>query len=113
MHFNMGRGLQRGRRQISRMKHRRARLGVQGTGPNPASGCTLAGVEPGREVAVLGFANLPAEQRQRLQAFGLLPGRRVRVLSRNPLIIVQVEQTELAIEVEIAAGVLVEERAGG
>lgn len=111
MRFQMGRGQKQGR--YGRMKHRRACPGGLWGSQNPASARTLAGIEPGREVAVLGFADIPAEQRQHLQSYGLLPGRRVRVLSRNPLIIVQVEQTELAIEVEIAAGVLVEERAGG
>jgi len=68
---------------------------------------TLATVKPGREVLVTGYGNLSGSQRQHLQAYGLLPGRRVRVIAQRPVTIVQVEETELAFEGGIAAGVLV------
>ncbi len=68
---------------------------------------TLADVPPGREVQVTGYGELNSGQRQHLQAYGLLPGRRVKVLSQNPVTIVQVEQTELAFERNVAARVLV------
>ena len=64
----------------------------------PVEGRTLAGVKPGREVLVTGYGNLSGGQRQHLQAYGLLPGRRVRVLAQRPVTIVQVEETELAFE---------------
>ncbi len=68
---------------------------------------TLADVPPGREVQVTGYGELNSSQRQHLQAYGLLPGRRVKVLSQHPVTIVQVEQTELAFERNVAARVLV------
>lgn len=68
---------------------------------------TLAGVEPGREVSVVGYLPMPGFQRRHLQAYGLLPGRRVLVLAQRPVTIVQVEQTELAFEISVAANVLV------
>lgn len=68
---------------------------------------TLAGVKPGREVLITGYGDLSGSQRQHLQAYGLLPGRRVRVLAQRPVTIVQVEETELAFEGGIASGVLV------
>lgn len=68
---------------------------------------TLAGVEPGREVSVAGYLNLPGGEQQHLQAYGLLPGRRIRVLAQRPVTIVQIEQTELAFEGAVAASVLV------
>lgn len=69
---------------------------------------TLAGVKPGREVLVTGFlAVLSGGQMQHLQAYGLLPGRRIRVLAQHPVTIVQVEQTELAFEGSLARGILV------
>ena len=68
---------------------------------------TLADVQPGREVQITGYGELNSSQRQHLQAYGLLPGRRVRALSQHPVTIVQVEQTELAFERGIAARVLV------
>ena len=70
---------------------------------------TLADVPPGREVQITGYGELNSSQRQHLQAYGLLPGRRVKVLSQNPVTIVQVEQTELAFERNVAARVLVGE----
>jgi Fe2+ transport system protein FeoA len=73
----------------------------------PVEGRTLAGVKPGREVSVTGYSGLSGGQRQHLQAYGLLPGRRVRVIAQRPVTIVQVEETELAFEGGIAAGVLV------
>ena len=68
---------------------------------------TLADAPPGREVQVTGYGELNSSQRQHLQAYGLLPGRRVKVLSQRPVTIVQVEQTELAFERGVAARVLV------
>ncbi len=68
---------------------------------------TLAGVEPGREVSVTGYLGGCAGLRRHLQAYGLLPGRRIRVLSQHPVTIVQIEQTELAFETSVAACVLV------
>jgi len=68
---------------------------------------TLAGVEPGREVSVTGYLGSCAGLRRHLQAYGLLPGRRIRVLSQHPVTIVQIEQTELAFETSVAACVLV------
>jgi Fe2+ transport system protein FeoA len=68
---------------------------------------TLASVQPGCDVLITGYGNLSGSQRQHLQAYGLTPGRRVRVLAQRPVTIVQVEQTELAFESGIAARVLV------
>ena len=68
---------------------------------------TLAGVQPGREVQITGYGDLNGSQRQHLQGYGLLPGRRVKVLSQHPVTIVQVEQTELAFERNVASRVLV------
>ena len=68
---------------------------------------TLADVPPGREVQITGYGELNSSQRQHLQAYGLLPGRRVKVLSQHPVTIVQVEQTELAFERGVAVRVLV------
>lgn len=68
----------------------------------------LAHVRPGQQVSVAGFALLAPAQRQHLQAYGLLPGRKIIVLAQNPVTIVLVEQTELAFESEVARQVLVE-----
>jgi len=75
--------------------------------PEGSSVRTLASVKPGCEVLVTGYGHLSGGQRQHLQAYGLVPGRRVRVIAQQPVTIVQVEETELAFEGGIAAGVLV------
>jgi len=59
-------------------------------------------------VVVLGYDHLADSQRQYLQAYGILPGRSVCVIARTPVTIVQVEQTELAFENEIAKRVIVQ-----
>ena len=76
----------------------------------PATGkpLDLAHVRPGQQVIVSGFARLAPSHRQHLQAYGLLPGRQLTVLSQNPVTIVLVEQTELAFENEIARQIMVE-----
>ena len=71
---------------------------------------TLAGARPGHEVAIVGFAGGAGDLHERLLAYGLIPGRTLRVLAQKPLTVVQVEHTELALEreladcVEVAAG---------
>jgi Fe2+ transport system protein FeoA len=68
---------------------------------------TLADVFPGKRALIAGLGDLPAEQIHRLQAYGILPGRLVRVLMNRPMIIVQVEQTELALEESIARQIFI------
>lgn len=80
---------------------------------NPALGVVdqpkpLSQARSGQEVKIIGFGDLSPANRQHLQAYGLMPGRSVRVLAQRPVTIVLVEQTELAFEAEIAAQVLVE-----
>lgn len=76
--------------------------------PSAAGKVTLAGVKPGETVRIMDLENLPDSYQRHLQAYGLLPGRSVRVLSNQPLIILQIEQTELAIEISVAQQVFVE-----
>jgi Fe2+ transport system protein FeoA len=68
----------------------------------------LTGLRPGSRARVATLEALPADQRERLQAYGLVPGQWVRVVQHAPVTVVQVEQTELALEAQIARGVQVE-----
>lgn len=68
---------------------------------------TLADVFPGKRALIAGIGDLPDEQTHRLQAYGILPGRLVRVLSKRPMVIVQVEQTELALEESVARQIFI------
>jgi Fe2+ transport system protein FeoA len=69
---------------------------------------TLADVLPGEGAKLTGFApELPSERWAHLQAYGLVPGRYVRVLQHNPVTVVQVEHCEIALEGELAAQIRV------
>ncbi len=74
------------------------------------SGCTLADVPPGCQARVAGFSgNLKPDRSAYLQAYGLMPGHWVRVVQHSPVMVVQVEHTEIAIEQEMALEVNVDE----
>ncbi len=51
---------------------------------------------------------LPQSKRLQLQAYGLAPGRRIRVLQQVPVTVVKADHTELALDSDLAAAVLVE-----
>ncbi len=63
---------------------------------------------PGSEVRVTQLGALPTSKRLQLEAYGLAPGRRLRVLQQSPVTVVQVDYTELALESDLAAAVSVE-----
>ncbi|MGD8759164.1 MAG: ferrous iron transport protein A [Anaerolineales bacterium] len=69
---------------------------------------TLADVPPGAEARVVGFNQMTEAQQAHLQAFGLARGRWARVLQHSPVTIVMADNTELALENEIARRVVVE-----
>ena len=69
---------------------------------------TLADVLPGEGAQLLGFApDFPPERWAHLQAYGLVPGRFVRVLQHAPVTVVQVEHCEIALENELACQIRV------
>jgi Fe2+ transport system protein FeoA len=69
---------------------------------------TLADVIPGEGARLIGFApEFPPERWAHLQAYGLVPGRFVRVLQHNPVTVVQVEHCEIALEGELASQIRV------
>jgi Fe2+ transport system protein FeoA len=57
---------------------------------------------------VVGFDTPAIEQQTQLQAYGLIAGRMVRVVQHAPVTVVQIDQTELALEGELADGIQVE-----
>jgi len=70
-----------------------------------SGGMTMAEAAPGADIILESYGDVDADLSRSLQAYGLLPGRRVRVLSQRPVTMVQIEQTELAIENQIARGI--------
>jgi Fe2+ transport system protein FeoA len=73
-----------------------------------SAGLTLDLVPEGKTVRILRFGQIGVEQGRHLQAYGMLPGRAVLVLAHNPLTILQIEQTELALENSVAHSVFVD-----
>jgi Fe2+ transport system protein FeoA len=64
---------------------------------------TLADVPLGCSVRVAGFSpSLNPDRRAHLQAYGLVPGYQVLVLQQSPVTVVRVENTELALECDLA-----------
>jgi Fe2+ transport system protein FeoA len=72
-----------------------------------AGALTLADVAAGTEAMIDGLEGLSSESRHQLQAYGLAPGRTVRIVQQSPLTVVRVEHLDLAFEPQIARGVLV------
>jgi Fe2+ transport system protein FeoA len=69
---------------------------------------TLADLHPGEGAQLMGFApGLPQELWVHLQAYGLVPGRYVRVLQHNPVTVVQVEHCEIALEEDLACQICI------
>ena len=68
---------------------------------------TLLDVIPGEDAIITGFSGIGKTEEKSLYAYGFLPGRRVQVLSQSPVTIVQIEQTELAFEGQIAHSIQV------
>ncbi len=88
-------------------RHRRRQRCARGYETNEQC-MALCQVAPGSEVKIRGIERLNLPYRGHLQAYGLLPGRCIRVITQEPVTIIQVEQMELAFEKSIAEGILVE-----
>jgi Fe2+ transport system protein FeoA len=71
---------------------------------------TLADVTPGSTAKIKGFCEkLPKDRCSHLRAYGLAPGHLVKVLQHSPVTVIQIDHTELAIELELACEIQVEE----
>jgi Fe2+ transport system protein FeoA len=75
-----------------------------------AATLTLAETPTGAWATVREIGSLSPARRDHLHAYGIVPGRLLRVIRQANVSIVEVEHTELALEAEIARGVLVELR---
>jgi Fe2+ transport system protein FeoA len=77
--------------------------------PRRSSQLTLADIAPGRKARLVGFCpGLAADRRAQLMAYGMTPGHMIQVLQHQPVTIIRVEHTELAMEIEVACEILVE-----
>ena len=71
---------------------------------------TLLEVPPGSRAQVVDINGLSAIQVENLQAYGLAPGHWIQVLQHTPVTVIQIGNTELALEAELAGQVEVEQQ---
>jgi Fe2+ transport system protein FeoA len=71
---------------------------------------TLADINPGCTAKITGFCrDLSKERCSHFQAYGLVPGNIVKVLQHSPVTVIQIDHTELAMELELACEIQVVE----
>ncbi len=64
---------------------------------------TLADVPVGHSACVVGFLpGMPAERQAHLQAYGMSPCYPLRVVQHKPVMIIQIDHIELALERDLA-----------
>ena len=73
-----------------------------GTGPRPLS--TLRAGESGIIVRV---ASTAPERLVKLSSLGVMPGVRVTLVQRNPAVVLQIAETSIALDREVADDILV------
>jgi Fe2+ transport system protein FeoA len=73
----------------------------------PASGTSLADVGVGARARIVDVDALPQRQREQRLAYGVAPGRTVEVLQTQPVTVMQVERTELALERTLSRAIVV------
>ncbi len=78
----------------------------------PGAAGTLLDVPPGAVARVGAILGIPASRREHMEVYGLTAGRWVRVTQHFPVTVVQVDHTELALEEDLARGVVVDEWRG-
>ena len=74
----------------------------QGTA-DPCEAMSVAELETGQQASVLSLSG----DRNRLAVFGLVPGTEITLSQRRPAYVIQVGETELALDREIARRILV------
>ncbi|MFN3739627.1 MAG: metal-dependent transcriptional regulator [Thermodesulfovibrionales bacterium] len=67
----------------------------------------LSSIEPGTEVKIVFIVPSQKSSVVKLSSMGIIPGVRIRLLQKKPTIILQVEETVIAIDPEIADEILV------
>jgi Fe2+ transport system protein FeoA len=77
-------------------------------------GLTLSDVPPGWRAKVVGFKDgIPPARRAQLQAYGLIPDDWVWVVQHSPVTVIQIDQTELALENSLASEIEVQQMCKG
>lgn len=72
---------------------------------------TLADIPAGSQVQVRAFRPMDPVRRQRLQAYGLCLGQCLQVVQQTPVTVIMAGHTELAMEKDLAASIVVRVKA--
>lgn len=76
--------------------------------PPPGGGTVLSKVKPGNSVRVVEIGEGAGSWHERLQAYGIAPGRVLHVVQQSPVTVVRVDHVDLAFEARIARHIVVE-----
>jgi Fe2+ transport system protein FeoA/rubredoxin len=75
--------------------------------PLPEGIRLLSEAKRGERVEVMCLGSTTSPRHQRLAVFGMVPGARITVIQQRPACVVKVDETELALDPEIARDILV------
>lgn len=73
------------------------------SGPSP-----VGSLRPGQSGRVVQVASIDAARVVRLSNLGVLPGATVTLIQRRPAVVIRVGETQIALDPEVAADILVE-----
>ncbi len=73
----------------------------------PHSDTTLQDLSPGDRAIVERFAGANAGRHNTLTVFGLIPGAEIRLIQKRPSFVIQIGETDLALDEEIAKQIIV------
>ena len=73
------------------------------TGPQP-----LSRLRAGESGIIVRIASTAPERLVKLSSLGVMPGVRVTLVQRNPAVVLQIAETSIALDVEVADDILVE-----
>jgi DtxR family Mn-dependent transcriptional regulator len=74
----------------------------------PGTATSVKELESGRKASVLCLGGGSTSRRNSLAVFGLVPGAELTVLQQQPTCVIRIGETELALDADIARGIMVE-----
>lgn len=81
---------------------------LRGAAAQPDDPSALSRVKPGSVVRIREIGEGASSWHERLQAYGIAPGREVTVVQQAPVTVVRVDHVDLAFEATIARHIIVE-----
>lgn len=70
--------------------------------PQPGDTQTVAHLHPGQQAEVIEIASQDTRRLARLSAYGLMPGCQICLRQRSPAYVVEVDETEVALDAGVA-----------